>query len=169
MNLKACLHLHTDPHRIRIQSTSILSALESTSKRSRSDRDPPHPHQEVDSIRIRSRLARQKRIHLWVCRNITWQASATTQRTTWSGEQRGAEDNVEWRTTRSARANYLACQQPLYGPKKRRRLWWGVWGAEDVQSQLDGVARNKAIFEKFASSLANHGHHRTSQQCTLYK
>ena len=65
-SLKACPHLHTDPHRIRIRSTSILSALESTSKRSRSDRDPPDPHQEVDSIRIRSRLARQKRIHLWV-------------------------------------------------------------------------------------------------------
>ena len=44
----------------------------------------------------------------------------------------------------------------------------GVWGAEDVQSQLDGVARNKAIFEKIASSLANHGYHRTWQQCTLY-
>ena len=71
INLKACPHLHTDPHRIRIRSTSILSALESTSKRSRSDRDPPDPHQEVDSIRIRSRLARQKRIHFWVCRNIT--------------------------------------------------------------------------------------------------
>ena len=55
-----------------------------------SDRDPPDPHQEVDSIRIRSRLARQKRIHLWVCRNITWQARATTRRTTWSGGQRGA-------------------------------------------------------------------------------
>ena len=69
--LKACPHLHMNPHRIRIRSTSILSALESTSKRSRSDRNPPDPHQEMDSIRIRSRLARQKRIHLWVCRNIT--------------------------------------------------------------------------------------------------
>ena len=29
------------------------------------------------------------------------------------------------RKTRSARANYLACQQPLYGQKKRRGLWWG--------------------------------------------
>ena len=86
-----------------------------------------------------------------------------------------AENNVERRKTRSARANYLACQQPLYGPKKRRGLWWG---AEDVQSQLDGVARKKAIFEKIASSLANHGYHRTWQQCktkiknmtsTLYK
>ena len=28
-----------------------------------------------------------------------------------------------------------------------------VWGAEDVQSQLDMVGTNKAIFEKIASSL----------------
>ena len=28
-----------------------------------------------------------------------------------------------------------------------------VWGADDVQSQLDMVGRNKAIFEKIASSL----------------
>ena len=55
--LKACPHLHTDPHRIWIRSTSILSALESTSKQSRSDRDPPDPHQEVDSIQISSSKA----------------------------------------------------------------------------------------------------------------
>ena len=36
-----------------------------------------------------------------------------------------AENNVVRRKTRSARANYLACQQPLYGPKKRQGLWWG--------------------------------------------
>ena len=28
-----------------------------------------------------------------------------------------------------------------------------VWGAEDVQSQLDMVGRNKAIFEKIVSSV----------------
>ena len=154
MRLKACPHLTTDPHRIRIRSTSILSALESTSKRSRSDRDPPDPHQEVDSIRIRSRLARQKRIHLWVCRNITLQARATTRRTTWSGGQRGALPSM------SATA--------LWTEEETRALV-GVWGAEDVQSQLDGVARNKAIFEKIASSLVNHGYRRSLQQCTLYK
>ena len=37
----------------------------------------------------------------------------------------------------------------------------GVWGAEDIQSQLDVVAMNKAIFEKIASSLENHGYHQT--------
>ena len=90
-----------------------------------------------------------------------------------------AENNVVRRKTRSARANYLACQQPLYGLKKRRGLWcMGVWGDEGVQTELDGVERNNAIFEKIASSLANHEYHRTWQQCktkiknmtsTLYK
>ena len=75
---------------------------------------------------------------------------------------------MEQRTTRSARANYLPCQQPLYGPKKRRGLWWGVGGAEDVQSQLDGVARNKAIFEKIASSLANLEHGSSARYTNNY-
>ena len=35
--------------------------------------------------------------------------------------------------------------------EEETRALVGVWGAEDVQSQLDGVARNKAIFEKIAS------------------
>ena len=81
-----------------------------------------------------------------------------------TSECNDAENNVE-RRTRSARANYLACQQPLYGPKKRRGLWWGGWGAEDVQSQLDGAARN---IEKIASSLANHGHGSSARYTNNY-
>ena len=38
--------------------------------------------------------------------------------------------------------------------EEETRALVGVWGAEDVQSQLDGVARNKAILEKIASSRA---------------
>ena len=29
----------------------------------------------------------------------------------------------------------------------------GIWGAADVQSKLDGVVTNKAIYEKVASEL----------------
>ena len=72
-----------------------------------------------------------------------------------------AENNVKRRTTRSARGSM---SQALWTEEETRALV-GVWGAEDVQSQLDGVARNKAIFEKIASSLANHGYNRTWQQC----
>ena len=79
------------------------------------------------------------------------------------GEQRGAEDNEErWSELPSVSATALWTEEET-------RALVGVWGAEDVQSQLDGVARNKEIFEKIASSLANHGYHRTWQQCTLYK
>ena len=35
--------------------------------------------------------------------------------------------------------------------REETRALVGVWRAEDVQNQLDGVARNKAIFEKIAS------------------
>ena len=44
----------------------------------------------------------------------------------------------------------------------------GVWGAEGVQSQLDGVTRNKAIFQKIASALADLGYTRTWQQCKTF-
>ena len=86
---------------------------------------------------------------------------------------------MERRKTRSARANYLySTSATALWTEEETRALVGVCGAEDVQSQLDGVARNKAIFEKIASSLANHGYHRTWQQCktkiknmtsTLYK
>ena len=41
--------------------------------------------------------------------------------------------------------------------EEETRALVGVWGAEEVQSQLDGVARNKAIFEKIASSSQTMG------------
>lgn len=40
-----------------------------------------------------------------------------------------------------------------------------IWGAADVQSQLDGVMRNKAIYQKIAAALADLGFERTWQQC----
>ena len=36
---------------------------------------------------------------------------------------------------------------------KETRALLGVWGAADVQSQLDGVVRNKTIYEKIASLI----------------
>ena len=57
---------------------------------------------------------------------------------------------MERRTTRSARASMSATA--LWTEEETRALV-RVWGAEDVQSQLDGVARNKAIFEKIADCL----------------
>ena len=67
---------------------------------------------------------------------------------------------------RSARANYIPSMSAnaLWTEEETKALV-GVGVAEEVQSQLDVVARNKAIFEKIASSLANHRYHRTWQQC----
>ena len=92
-----------------------------------------------------------------------------TWRTAWSKGKRGALERTTYLRSMSATT--------LWTEEETRALV-GVWGAEDVQSQLDVVARNKAIFEKIASSLANYGYHRTWQQCktkiknmtsTLYK
>ena len=41
----------------------------------------------------------------------------------------------------------------------------GIWAAADVQRQLDGVLRNKVIYEKIAASLSEAGYERTWQQC----
>ena len=37
----------------------------------------------------------------------------------------------------------------------------GIWGAQDVQSQLNGVARNRSVFEKIATAMADLGFNRT--------
>ena len=40
-----------------------------------------------------------------------------------------------------------------------------VWSLENVQSELDGVARNRSIFERIARALAAKGYEKTWQQC----
>lgn len=40
-----------------------------------------------------------------------------------------------------------------------------VWGQANVQSQLDGVARNRTVFEQIAKELAKLGYEKTWQQC----
>ena len=41
----------------------------------------------------------------------------------------------------------------------------GVWGDGNIQTQLDGVARNRIIYQKIATELAELGYERTWQQC----
>ena len=40
-----------------------------------------------------------------------------------------------------------------------------IWGDADVQNQLDGVARNKPVYQKIATQLADAGFHRSWEQC----
>ena len=40
-----------------------------------------------------------------------------------------------------------------------------IWGQEDVQRELDGVTRNRTIYEKVASELRKVGVEKTWQQC----
>ena len=40
-----------------------------------------------------------------------------------------------------------------------------IWGAANVQQQLDSVTRNRHIYEKIANDMAEHGYHKTWQQC----
>ena len=40
-----------------------------------------------------------------------------------------------------------------------------IWGAHDVQAQLDGVARNRCVYEKIATAMEDAEFHRTWQQC----
>ena len=41
----------------------------------------------------------------------------------------------------------------------------GIWGAADVQSKLDGMVRNKTIYEQIAPELEVLDYERTWQQC----
>ena len=40
-----------------------------------------------------------------------------------------------------------------------------VWGEQNIQSQLDGVVRNKIVYEKVAASLQELGFEYTWKQC----
>ena len=40
-----------------------------------------------------------------------------------------------------------------------------VWGQENTQSELDGVTRNRTIFERIAKELREMGFEKTWQQC----
>ena len=45
------------------------------------------------------------------------------------------------------------------------RALFGVWGQQNVQSELDGVTRNSTVFERFAKEMKELGFERTWQQC----
>ena len=40
-----------------------------------------------------------------------------------------------------------------------------VWGADNVQRHLDGVVRNRTVYQRVANGLAELGFERTWQQC----
>ena len=41
----------------------------------------------------------------------------------------------------------------------------GIWGEEEVQNALDGVVRNKTIYQKIAAARARLGNAKSWQQC----
>ena len=41
----------------------------------------------------------------------------------------------------------------------------GVWGQANIQEQLDGVMRNRTIFEMIAREMGELGYERSWQQC----
>ena len=45
------------------------------------------------------------------------------------------------------------------------RALLGIWGDADVQSKLDGVARNRTVYQKISTALSDLGYERTWQQC----
>ena len=40
-----------------------------------------------------------------------------------------------------------------------------LWGAENIQCQLDGAVRNKTIYEKLSKEMKDHGYTRDWVQC----
>ncbi len=42
-----------------------------------------------------------------------------------------------------------------------------IWGATDLQQQLDGAVRNKVIYEKIAQEMKKKGYERDWIQCRI--
>ena len=89
------------------------------------------------------------------CVVISHDKRVQQRRRTWSGGKRGALE----------RTTYLACPQPLYG-QKRRGLWWG-WGELRTYkvSWIWWGGTRQSLKRLPRPSIANHGYHRTWQQC----
>ena len=45
------------------------------------------------------------------------------------------------------------------------RTFLGIWGATDVQAQLDGIVRNQAIYEKIVAEMRDARYERTWKHC----
>ena len=45
------------------------------------------------------------------------------------------------------------------------RALLGIWGDADVQSKLDGVVRNRTVYQKISTALFDLGYEQTWQQC----
>ena len=45
------------------------------------------------------------------------------------------------------------------------RVLLGIWGDANVQRELDGIVRNKTIYQKIATEMETRGYNRTWQQC----
>ena len=45
------------------------------------------------------------------------------------------------------------------------RALLAIWGEENIQEQLDGVARNRDIYEKISNCLSEQGFEYTWKQC----
>jgi hypothetical protein len=43
----------------------------------------------------------------------------------------------------------------------------GIWGDDEVQAKLDGVVRNKSIYQSIASQLVELGYEKTWKQCKV--
>ena len=53
----------------------------------------------------------------------------------------------------------------LWNSAEETRALVGVWGQQNVQSELDGVTRNRTVFERIAKEMRELGFERTWQQC----
>ena len=71
----------------------------------------------------------------------------------------------------------IACFQPLLAKfamavtcagwsNNETKALLGIWGASEVQSQLDGVVRNRTIYEKLLLSYVKLGSRREVSRCT---
>ena len=73
---------------------------------------------------------------------------------------------VDYRVWVWSRTRFSVTKWQLHGQRKRRELCWEmIWGAANIQSQLDGIVRNRTIYRKIAADHTALGYDRTWQQC----
>ena len=71
---------------------------------------------------------------------------------------------VDYRVWAWSRTRFSVTKWQLHGQRKRRELCW-EFGEQLIFSQLDGIVRNRTIYQKIAADHTVLGYDRTWQQC----
>ncbi len=72
-----------------------------------------------------------------------------------------------FRDSKESKSEGRTMNRGTYWSDKEIKTVIAIWGATDLQQQLDGAVRNKVIYEKIAQEMKRKGYERDWIQCRI--